>query len=181
MKDTIYKYVIRIDGTEVRKGKTLRLFSKRNYDIKSFSKICTEVILELLDNSKATESEDNFYVMFKNELKSSYGFLYVVNPKQYTEGKEELICYVIQESVSSENRPMLEHLLSNKKYDEDEIITFIEEAKTKLKLTGEDSKKDLTEIVNYMSGHRDFTKTIYKGCIDISSKFKFLRQMFSWE
>lgn len=181
MKDRVYKYVIRIDGTEVRKGKALRLFSKRNYDIRSFSKICTEVILELLDNSKVTGSEDKFYIMFKNELKSSYGFLSVVNPKQYTEGGEELICYVIQESVNSENRPMIEHLLSPTKYGEDEIATFIEEAMTKLKLTGEDSKRDLTEIVNYMSEYRDFTKTIYKGCIDISSKFKFLRQMFSWE
>lgn len=45
----------------------------------------------------------------------------------------------------------------------------------------EDSKKDLTRIANYMSAHGDFTKTFYIGCVNISSKFKFLRQMFSWK
>ena len=177
----VYKYVLLIDGTEVRKGKIIRLFSEINYGVKWFSKVCTEVILELLDNPSAVESEDSFYTMFKKELKSSYGFLSVEHPKQYVEGGKDFTCYVIQEPINSENKPIIEHLLSHKKYSDDEIDTFVEEAKTNLNLTGEDSKKDLTKIINYMSENWDFTKTIYIGCVDISSKFKFLRQMFSWE
>lgn len=177
----IYKYVLIIDGTEVRKGIILRLFSEINYGVKWFSKVCTEVILELLDNPSAVESEDSFYTMFRNELKSSYGFLSVEHPKQYVEGGKDFTCYVIQEPINSENKPIIEHLLSHKKYSDEDINAFVEEAKTNLNLTGEDSKKDLTKIVNYMSKHEDFIKTIYVGCVDISSKFKFLRKMFSWE
>ena len=177
----VYKYVLLIDGTEIRKGKRLCLFSEINYGIKWFSKVCTEVILELLDNPSAIESEDSFYTMFKNELKSFYGFLSVEHPKQYVEGGKDFTCYLIQEPIDSENKPIIEHLLSHKKYSNDEINAFVEEAKTNLNLTGEDSKNDLAKIINYMSKHGDFTKTIYVGYLNISSKFKFLRQMFSWE
>ena len=50
-------------------------------------------------------------------------------------------CYVIQEPINSENKSIIEHLISHGKYSDDEINAFVEEAKTNINLQEKIAKR----------------------------------------